>query len=302
MMDAQNLSRYSKFVGIGDRTLPEAGLDMIDLASLPDGFDEETSITLGMYAIALAGAVPPRWLWPATTTGATKADAMYQHVAGLTGGPGATLNMIAKMLGGAKQGGGLMPGAPRFLPKQLYMEFDFQDDEQDRTAAEIYKIRAEARERDLNAGVITVRVARQQMAKSGELSDDEFELMELEDGRLPDGKDVLNLFYEDDADIQALLDIGLDDPLNVLANDPALALAGIEEALLTARDVLVNASLRNEMQRATYALAALEELKALYLEQITQAAEEPQEEEEAPAEEEEESAESVQPQLSEQPA
>jgi hypothetical protein len=268
VQDAQGLRRFSKIPFVGDEAIPDADILIKDMASLPDGFDYEQDVTLGMFTIALTGAVPPRWLWPATTTGATKADAMYQHVAGLTGGPGATLQMIAQMLGGPEKGGVPLPGdVPRFLPPQLRMVFDFQDDEQDRTQAEISKVRAETRERDISTGIITPRIAREQMLADGEINEDEFEAMELEEGRTPDGQDVVNLFYSLDADYQALLDVGVDDPLAVLVNDPVVVLAGIEAAMLTARDILTNATSTNERVKARRALAALAALKELYLEQ-----------------------------------
>jgi len=265
MMDSLNLSRYSKFVGIGDRTLPEAGLDIIDLASLPDGFDEHTAVTLGMYAIALAGAVPPRWLWPATATGATKADAMYQHVAGLTGGPGSTLNMIAVMLGGGSTGGGLMPGAPRFLPPQLYLEFDFQDDEQDRTAAEIEDLRAQSLERELNVGAIDVRTAREKMLEDGDLTDAQFRELELNDGRLEDGLDVLTLFYSTDSQIKGLLAVDAEgEPLDVAANDAESWLTALDKQVRIAQEVAANGTNPGIRRKARTAIAALERLRGLY--------------------------------------
>ena len=205
IMDSQGLSKFSKFVVVGANYMPDARLEIIDLASLPDGFDYETDMTLTMFTIALAGGFPPRWIWPATVTGATKADAMYQHVAGLTGGPGATLAMLATMLAGPERGGGLLPGAVRFLPASLRMVFDFQDDEQDRTAADIRNVRSQARERDIQSEAISVRVARQQMLGDGEIDEAEFEEMELEDGRLPDGSDVLALFQSDDPQLMPML-------------------------------------------------------------------------------------------------
>ncbi len=195
--------------------------------------------------------------------------------------------MIAQMLAGPERGGVPLPtDVPRFLPPQLRLVFDFQDDEQDRTQAEISKVRAETRERDVNTGIITPRVAREQMKKDGEISEDEFEAMELADGRTPDGQEVVNLFYSLDADYQALLDVGVDDPLAVLVNDPVLVLAGVEAAMLAARDIVTNATSANERVKARRALAALAALKALYLEQAVEGEEEEQPTEEETEEEE----------------
>jgi hypothetical protein len=275
MMDAGGLSRYSKFVTIGASHMPDARLELMDLASLPDGFDWETDVTLGMYTIALAGAVPPRWLWPATVTGATKADAMYQHVAGLTGGPGATLAMLAGMIGGPERGVGRLPGAIRFLPPQLRMVFDFQDDEQDRTAAEINDVRAQARERNLNDDVISIRVAREGMLETGELSEAQFEDLELEDGRLSDGSDVLILFNSPDPFFRDVLALGIAEPLDVGGNDEEVVLAAIEDAALDLMAISGNPVSARERDQAKRALAALRALKELYEGQQEEEVDEP---------------------------
>jgi hypothetical protein len=247
-MSSRGLSRYSKFVVMGDQMMPDAALEMIDLASLPDGFDYEKDTTLGMFTIALTGAVPPRWLWPATTSGATKADAMYQHVAGLTGGPGATLQMIATALGGSERGKQHTSG--KFLPPSLKMIFDFQDDEQDRSSAEIREVRSQARASDIGGKVISVRVARQQMVSDGELSEAQFAELELDDGRLPDGDDVLSLFQSPDPQIMALL---LPDPDAATVEEIDAKIEDNWATLQTAP----NARLKDKARQAIAALEAL---------------------------------------------
>ncbi len=248
-MTSRGLNRYSKFIFVGDQMLPEAGVDMVDLASLPDGFDSEKDTTLGMYTIALTGAVPPRWLWPATTSGSTKADAMYQHVAGLTGGPGATLQMIATAIGGSERGRAHVAG--KFLPPTLKMIFDFQDDEQDRAAGEIRDVRSQARERDINDGVLSVRVVRQQMVSDGEITEAQFGEMELEDSRLPDGADVVALFETDDPQMMAMLVV-----------DPTLATAEEIEAKIRDDWALALSAPNAAMKlKARQAIAALEALR-----------------------------------------
>jgi hypothetical protein len=119
-MDAQGLRRYAKAILIGDRTLPEAALDALNLTGIPTGFDKQTSTTLGMFAIALAFGVPPRWLWPATQSGATKADAFFQHVAGIGGGAGQTLQLFTYLLGGSPEG--MSHTAGKFLPPHLKLK------------------------------------------------------------------------------------------------------------------------------------------------------------------------------------
>jgi hypothetical protein len=261
-MSDQGLSRFSKFVLVGSELAPDAAMQMIDLASLPDGFDEQQSITLGMFTIALAGGVPPRWLWPASESGATKADAMYQHVAGLNGGPGSTLAMIANAIGGSERGRYHISG--KFLPPSLRMVFDFQDDEQDRTQAEIRELRSKQRTADLASGVINVRTAREQALASGDVSDAQFEALELEEGRLADGSPVLILFSDPDDQMRELLELGVDDPLDVAANIGVDMAAAIEVQQRLALAVLATEGQPEVRRKARQAIAALDELAKLY--------------------------------------
>ena len=259
-MTASGLSRYSKVIGVGDRNIPDAGLDLIDLASLPDGFDEQASTTLAMNLIALTGAVPLRWLWPATVTGATKADAEYQHIAGLTGGPGSTLARFANLLGGPPTGLGHVSG--KFLPPSLKLEFDFQDDYQDYTQAQNRDLRSQQRERDLNSGVYTLRTAREQALDAGDITDAQFADMELEEGRLENGAPVLSLFAN--PEYRGLLDIGVVDALDVAANDKAAVRLAITAAESEAMRLVAAPRNPAEGRQAKEALAALGALKELY--------------------------------------
>lgn len=265
VQDSMGLRRFSKIPFVGDETIPDADISIIDMASLPDGFDYEKDLTLGMFTIALTGSVPPRWLWPATTTGATKADAMYQHVAGLTGGPGATLKMIAEMLGGPDLGEIMVSDVPHFLPPQLKLVFDFQDDEQDRISAEIANTRSQQRERDINDGAITIRVAREQMLDKGEISESNFNEMELDDGRLPDGMDVLTLFHSKDSQYINLLAIGAaGNPLEIENNVAEEWIPAINEQVRTAEEMAVNGPNANIRRKARQAIVALQKLRDLY--------------------------------------
>lgn len=59
---------------------PDAKLEMLDLASLPDGFDYKEDLLNYVYMVALAFGTDAREFWGATSSGATKADAEQQHV------------------------------------------------------------------------------------------------------------------------------------------------------------------------------------------------------------------------------
>lgn len=263
-MDNQNLSRYSKSVVIGSSSKPTDAnsikIAIHDLAPALKGEDKERSITLAMFLIALALKIPPRWLWPATSTGATKADAMYQHIAGMGGGVGLILSMFTNMLGGTPLADRL--GKP--VPSHLQVVFDNQDDEQDRMQAEIREIREKVWTIGLSDGSLNTRVVRQQMLTANDITEQQFDDLELADGRLPDGQDVLNLFYTTDPTLQPMLAISVGDILNPAANDTEFVLQMIEDKLIEIRATLAAPSRPREFDYAKQAFAALIALKALY--------------------------------------
>jgi len=262
IMDNQALARFSKMPVIGDLS-PQATLDIVNFASLPDGFDEDSSTKLGMSAIALAFGVPIRWIWPNASTGATKADAEFQHIAGLGGGIGKALATLTMMLGGDPRGPSHMAG--KFLPPHLKLIFDFQDDEQDRTKAQIRTIRAQSRNDNIESGVYNLRIAREHALEDGDLSRSQFASIELEDGRLSDGSDVLSLFNSTEPDFMRMLDMGVDEPLAIDLNDPLDMLIEIEAAALSAMEDQGAARSISTRDKATQALQALNALKELYM-------------------------------------
>jgi hypothetical protein len=253
-MDNQNLGRFSKTVVIGSGD-NDISVDRVDLASVPDGFDEETSTTLAMFAIAMAFGVDARELWPATSSGATKADAMVQHLKARGKGLGQLQKMITQEIN------------HKVLPAHLYIEFDAQDDEEDQIQSEINNMRADARGKNLTAGTITVRVARLQMLDEGEITQQQFEDMELADGRLEDGTNVLALFQSPDKEMRTLLRLtGVQDPLDVEANDPATMTRLITERIKFLQGKLFTAPNGRLKQLAQMAIAALDMLSTLYRE------------------------------------
>ncbi len=302
LMDNRGLRRYSQAPILAHPAIKDWDIELRDLASLPDGFDEKTTTDFAMFVIALSGGFPPRWLWPATSTGATKADAMYSHISGSGGGATWHLNMMRDLLsysGRASDIGPLLP--PKFLPKELRLVFDYQDDEQDKLQAEVRSTRAKTRQLDLNAGVVTVRVSREQALASGDITQAQFNHMELEDGRLPNGDDVLSLFSSVDNMLVQILDLGVDDPLAIDFNDPVDMMLEIEEAALDAQDQLMAAGSRGEREKVEQAIAALSKLKDLYQELVLQEIQQEQQMEEAQQEQAAEGEEEPQPGQSPEP-
>lgn len=251
-LDDQGLSRYSKVVVTGSSALPEAGLDMHELSSLPDGFDEETSTTLGMAAVALAFGVDARELFPAMTAGATRADALLQHLKQRGKGPGQIIETIEQQFN------------HKYLPQHLEMVFDYQDDAQDRQEAEIRKIRAEKRVQDLASGALNVRIVREQMLEDDELTRSQFERLELTDGRLANGTSVLALFFSTHRVHKRFLDMGADDPLDIEANNTEAMFTLIDEKVAEVNTALVNSINEEFNYRAFQSLMALIFLRKHY--------------------------------------
>lgn len=269
-MDNQGLTRYSKSVVVGSTTKPTSNnpikLNVMDLYNALPGEDKERSITLGMFLIALALNIPPRWLWPATSTGATKADAMFQHVAGMGGGVGMLLSVFTNMLGGTPLATAL--GKP--VPSHLKVVFDNQDDEQDRTQAEIRDLRSKVWTAGLTNASVNERVVRQQMLDAGDITQEQFDELELNDGRLPDGTDILNLFMSTDPDIVEMLALSVGDVLNPSANDRETVMNAIADKEIEVRAILANPVRPTVFGKALQAFAALQALRTLYLQPTPQ--------------------------------
>lgn len=264
VMDNQGLSRYSRSVIIAPKVAATSNnpikITLHDLNLAMTGEVKEKSITLGMFLIALALNIPPRWLWPASSSGATKADAMFQHVAGMGGGIGHLLQVFKQMLGGDT----LATAFGKPIPSHLQVIFDYQDDEQDKQQADIRETRSKVYSANIGSRVWDERVARLHALDTGDLTEQEFDDLELNDGRLPDGQDVLNLFLTTEPTLIGMLAISVGDVLNVGANDAETVLEAIEDKLIEVRAILANPQRPKEFDLGKQALAALQALKALY--------------------------------------
>ena len=206
-MSAENLSVFSKTVVLGAND-SNVGLELFDLASVPDGFDENTATNLGVYIVALAFGTDARDFWPATSSGATKADAMVQHMKARGKGSAQILQTLTEQL------------ENKFLPDELKLVFDLQDDEEDEMQANIRSKRAVTRKVDLDDQVTSLRVAREHSLRDNDMSQEQFEELELADGRLPDGMPVLTLFYSKDPLVQELLKLPVPEPMSLILNKP----------------------------------------------------------------------------------
>jgi hypothetical protein len=254
--DQMGLSRYAKSPIVGNSAIPEAEVQHIILSSMPDGFNEESSTMLGVATIALAFGVDARELFPTMGGGATRADALLAHLKQKGKGPGSIIQIMESSF------------KFKFLPPYLKMVFDYQDDAEDMQAAEIRHVRSQARQRDLLSGAIDERVAREKMLADSEITQRQFELMELEDGRMKDGSNVLTLFFAKNGRMKKLLALeGVDNPLTISENDPDFVKMRASEGI--ARTYEEYQASKNDVRKLTalQAEAALKALVKLYEEE-----------------------------------
>lgn len=141
--EAMNFAVY-KDIPVMLSMMQDVKMDVLNLASLPDGFDWEKELTLYAYSLAVAFGTDAREFWPATASGATKADATVQHLKAQGKG---TADIIKSLETGFNWH--VQPQSGR-----LPFEYDFQDDEQDKAVAELQGIKADNIIKYQNAGWI----------------------------------------------------------------------------------------------------------------------------------------------------
>lgn len=271
-LDSQGLEHFARTLLLVPAPGQELELDMLDLASTPDGFDRMNSTILDLAVIAASFGLDMRDLAHSFgVAGQTKADAEVMHMKTNDKGVQRFLYDFAEQFN------------QKVLPLALEAYFDYVDDTQDEQAATISKLRAEGRQIDLTNGAITVRIAREQMLENQEITEQQFEDMELADGRLTDGMDVLMLFQSQDSEIRRILDIGIDDPMA----------ASVEEAIINERirlawerhDIAPNANIKRKMRQA---IAALTKLRTVQTPTPSEPQTPPAQDDEQPAEDEDE--------------
>ena len=231
-------------------------LDMIDLASTPDGFDRQSVALLNMALIAAAFGLDLRDLaYSFGVSGQTRSDAEVQDRKGRGKGVGELIEVFAEKL------------TKRFLPDHLTIVFDNIDDSQDEQVARIRSERAMARSRDIAGGVLTERAARLAMLRDGELTEAEFEEMEQGDGRLVSGVSILTLFNRTDLPYARALAVeGVADITDITANDPDVAIAALHRNWLAVSVLLEGAATYDQQRAYKRCLAAIEYLSHEYRE------------------------------------
>lgn len=252
-MSQEQLTRYARVIAVGNPNR-EMKLDKLDLASVPDGFNKDQSTKLAMAVMALAHGVAFREFFPATITGATKADAEVQH----NDAKDKWAEVIQRLQRQLNQ---------KFLPPHLEFKFDYRNGEDNQLSATVMLTEAQAAEKNLTDGALTQRIQREVWLDKGLITQNQFEEMELEAGRLEDGTDILALFLSDDPDFKELLKVPISNPLRYEQGDPEAAKKAIDAQIEEVARININATRDSIKKRTRQSVAALKFLRSKYDEQ-----------------------------------
>jgi hypothetical protein len=247
----RNHSRYSRTVAIGSEN-PDIDLTKLELNHM-EPFDEETSMTLGMFAVAAAFGMDATELWPTGSGSTNRADSSLRRMRSRGKLPAQTTSELKKQLDF------------KLVPPYLEVVFDFRDDEEDQQRALIKDIRARNRERDLGAGAVDIRTARQMMLNDGDLGRGSFDEMEMFDGRLPDGTSIATLFYSEDPLFTRHLSFGDADPLVILDNNKVDMVTEIQRKNQGVMQEWAKTTSASKGEKLAMAHAALTWLQEIYL-------------------------------------
>lgn len=250
----ENRTRFGGTLFMAPRTMGmKLDLGVLNLSQMPTEFNRRDVTTIDKSEIAAAFGLDLRDLAYVMGAPSRTGDAEVQDKKGRGKGVGEFLETFMKRM------------QEVYLNNELFsMSFDNLDDDQDEQEGEIRDKRSQARERDLRAGITTIRIERETMWENNEITYEQFAQMELEDGRLPEGLDVLLLFQSEDRDYGKWLDLGVSDPTNIAENDPQKMSDTIHDKYIELSRLIHEETKPDKRRKARQALAALDKLRSMY--------------------------------------
>jgi len=250
-MGNQGFARFAATVVVGSED-SDVDINKLDLTHL-EPFDELTSTNLGMYLIAAAIGMDADELWPVSGKGGSEGETNLRRMRSRGRLPAQITSEVSNQFN------------LKYVPPHLLFRFDFQDDEEDQQRAIIKDIRGRNRERDLGTTSINIRTARTMMLRDGDVSEIEFEDMELRDGRLTDGRNISILFFTDDPVYNRSLDV-VPNPLAIEEkmqadelDETVIKIQAKREAVLTEWANTASGTKAKRLKQSYYALDWLEE-------------------------------------------
>ncbi len=166
----------------------QAKLELLDLASLPDGFDAHDEMTQWVYLLAFAFGCDPREFWPATTAGATKADATIQHIKSQNKGFAEDIKAIEEAINWG------------VFPEGTTLEFDAKDDEEDQRVATLHGTHITNVNNMIKGGTITTTEGRAILISKGVIN-----VLTLKPDTAPvEGRDLAPIDLDEVVDVPPL--------------------------------------------------------------------------------------------------
>lgn len=136
----------------------EVNLDILDLASIPDGFDLKTEMETYVYTVSNAFGVDSREFWTATQSGATKADALVTNLKTRGKGLADLITMMEDAIN------------DYIMPEGVVFEYDFVDEEHSAEVAKTFQAKVSYLS---------------EIKSNGGLSDEQYQAMLIHEGILP---------------------------------------------------------------------------------------------------------------------
>lgn len=127
----------------------------VGLKDVPDGWDREKELTLAVYCIALGFGLDAREIWPATQSGATKADAEVQHRKASSKGRAEILRTIEHILN------------HRILPDGITFRYKIDDEATQNYKARTFNTMSSALTSLVSQGILLPQQATEILAMEG---------------------------------------------------------------------------------------------------------------------------------------
>lgn len=133
-------------------------LNLLDLASIPDGFVFKDDVTLYAYVLSFCFGVDAREFWPMTSSGATRGDATVQHIKSQGKGIGFLIHLLESIF-------------RQCVPRTVTFEYDYTDDEQDKLVAELREVKTRTYDMAVKARALSPKQMFAMMLADGTLNE-----------------------------------------------------------------------------------------------------------------------------------
>lgn len=255
-MDSDNagmqMSGKRVFLGFRDSN---AKIGKLQLKNVPEYFDKRNDVEVTLTLIALASGGQSTWFYDSVKSGSTKASAAEATKMGES----KLINWWIKRFTAELQ--------IKFCPNSLRVIGGLADDDFDGTKSRIRLNTAQVRKLNLESKVTDIRTERELQLERGEITQTQFEHLELTDGRLENGLPIFALFQTEENSMRKLLYF-IPDPLNFDTVNWETDLVKLQTAILFSQGQAMNGktiATQSYGRKALYALLWLEQQYKKYI-------------------------------------